>query len=279
MNPVLISAEELRAELAGNRQPVRLLDVRWELGRSDGYRQYAQGHLPGAVFVDLDAELSAPPGPEGRHPLPSPETFYASARRWGISDGDLAVAYDAGSGAAARAWWLLRHAGFRNVRLLDGGLRAWSEAGGGLESGEQTPFPGSAAFSWGHMPVVDRDGAGALAGSGVLIDARAPERFRGETEPVDPRAGHIPGAVNIPAASVLDEQGRFAGASTLRARFQAAGVDRARDVAAYCGSGVSASAAVAALGIAGYTAALYPGSWSEWSATPGAPVATGGTDR
>jgi len=277
-NEVLISAAELQAALAKDPS-VRLLDVRWELGRTDGHRQYLEGHLPGAVFVDLDAELSAPPGTGGRHPLPAPEDLSAAARRWGINDGDLVVAYDAaGSSAAARAWWLLRHAGFPNVRLLDGGLRAWQEAGGELAAGEETPAPGNADLAWGHMPVADMDSAGKLAAEGVLLDARAPERFRGETEPIDPRAGHIPGAVNVPAAGNLDERGRFADPAVLRSRFEAAGVDGIRETAAYCGSGVFAAAEVAALQIAGFDAALYPGSWSEWSSTPGRPVATGAAD-
>ncbi|MBD7995448.1 sulfurtransferase [Arthrobacter sp. Sa2CUA1] len=278
MNRVLIEAGELRGLLAEGR-PVRLLDVRWELGCTDGHRQYLAGHLPGAVFVNLDTELSAPPGPGGRHPLPSPEGFSASARSWGINDGDLVVAYDASGGsAAARAWWLLRHAGWPEVRLLDGGLRAWQEAGGSLVEGSETPAPGTAVLSWGHLPVVDRETAGELATSGVLIDARAPERFRGEHEPIDPRAGHIPGAINLPAAGNLDGSGRFAGAQVLRSRFEAAGIDGRAPVAAYCGSGVFAAAEVAALAVAGFDAALYPGSWSEWSSTPGAPVETGAGD-
>ncbi|MBD8044260.1 sulfurtransferase [Arthrobacter sp. Sa2BUA2] len=278
MNGVLISAGELQELLAGNR-PVRLLDVRWELGRTDGHSQYLAGHLPGAVFVDLDTELSAPPGPGGRHPLPVPEDFHTAARGWGINDGDLVVAYDAAGGAAAaRAWWLLRHAAFPEVRLLDGGLPAWQEAGGRLAEGNEVPVPGTAVLSWGHLPVADMETAGELASSGVLIDARAPERFRGEHEPIDPRAGHIPGAVNIPAAGNLEANGRFADAGVLRSRFEAAGVDGTKPVAAYCGSGVYAAAAVAALAVAGFDAALYPGSWSEWSSTPGAPVATGAGD-
>lgn len=278
MNGVLISAGELQELLAGNR-PVRLLDVRWELGRTDGQEQYLAGHLPGAVFVDLDTELSAPPGAGGRHPLPTPEDFHAAARSWGINDGDLVVAYDAaGGGSAARAWWLLRYAGFPEVRLLDGGLRAWVEAGGRLTEGKESPVPGTVVLSWGHMPVADRETSGELGSSGVLIDARAPERYSGEHEPIDPRAGHIPGAVNVPAAGNLDGNGRFADAHVLRSRFEAAGVDGTRPVAAYCGSGVFAAAEVAALAIAGFDAALYPGSWSEWSSTPGAPVATGAGD-
>ncbi|MCC3280907.1 sulfurtransferase [Arthrobacter caoxuetaonis] len=278
MTGVLISAEELSDEVESGT-PVRLLDVRWELGRTDGYLRYAAGHLPGAVYVDLDTELSSPPGPGGRHPLPSPSVFAAMAKWWGINDGDLVVAYDASGGsAAARAWWLLRHAGYSQVRLLDGGLQAWVDAGGELAKGPVTPEPGNVTLSWDHMPTADMERAGELASVGVLIDARAPERYRGETEPIDPRAGHIPGAVNVPAAGNLDPRGRFADPSVLRGRFEAAGVDGTKPVAAYCGSGVFAAAEVAALAVAGFEAALYPGSWSEWSSTAGRPVATGAED-
>lgn len=279
MTPVLIDVPALM-EKRSQGAPLRLLDVRWELGRTDGHAQYLAGHIPGAVYVDLDGELSAPPGPGGRHPLPAPEDFAAAARRWGINDGDLVVAYDASGGsAAARAWWLLRHAGFGNVRLLDGGLRAWQDAGGRLAGGDELPEPGSAGLSWGHMPVADLARAGQLGQEGVLLDARAPERYRGETEPVDPQAGHIPGAVNVPAAGNLDERGRYLSPPQLRARFEAAGVDGVRPTAAYCGSGVFAAGEVAALALAGFEAALYPGSWSEWSSVPGQPVATGGGER
>ncbi len=278
MTGILISTAELHASL-DNGEPVRLLDVRWELGRSDGHGRYLKGHLPSAVYVDLDTELSAPAGPEGRHPLPSPRVFEALAKGWGINDGDTVVAYDAAGGAAAaRAWWLLRHAGFGNVRLLDGGLQAWQADGGALESGQVTPVPGSVSLSWGHMPVVDMAGVPAFAAEGVLIDARAPERFRGESEPIDPQAGHIPGAINIPASGNLDANGHYLLVPELRQRFQAAGVDSSKPVGTYCGSGIYASAQVAALAMAGIEAALYPGSWSQWSSTPGQPVATGAAD-
>lgn len=278
MTGILISTAELKSSLDSG-EPVRLLDVRWELGRSDGHRRYLDGHLPGAVYVDLDTELSAPAGPEGRHPLPSPSVFGAMAKGWGINDGDSVVAYDASGGAAAaRAWWLLRHAGFENVRLLDGGLQAWQADGGTLERGQVTPVPGTVSLSWGHLPVVDMAGVPAIAADGVLIDARAPERFRGENEPIDPQAGHIPGAINVPAAGNLDASGHYLSAPELRQRFEAAGVDSSGPVGTYCGSGIYASAQVAALALAGIDAALYPGSWSQWSSTPGQPVATGAAD-
>ena len=278
MTEILVSAAELREALTAG-EPVRVLDVRWELGRSDGHRRYLEGHLPGAVYVDLDTELSAPPGPGGRHPLPSPSVFAALAQGWGIHDGDTVVAYDAAGGAAAaRAWWLLRHAGFETVRLLDGGVQAWQAAGGALEKGQVVAKPGSVNLSWGHMPVVDMDGVPALAANGVLVDARAPERFRGESEPIDPQAGHIPGAINVPAAGNLDANGHYLLVPELKQRFEAAGVDSSKPVGAYCGSGIYASAQVAALAMAGVEAALYPGSWSQWSSTPGQPVASGAAD-
>ena len=279
MTRVLIDVPAL-LDLRGRGAPVRLLDVRWELGRSDGHGRYLAGHIPGAVYVDLETELSAAPGIGGRHPLPAAEDFAAAARRWGINDGETVVAYDAsGTGAAARAWWLLRHAGYDDVRLLDGGLRAWTEAGGRLAGGDELPEPGNVQLSWGRMPVADMARAGELGRQGVLLDARAPERYRGDVEPVDPQAGHIPGAVSLPASGNLDDRGRFLGPQQLRARFEAAGVDGSTPVAAYCGSGIYAAGEVAALALAGFEAALYPGSWSEWSATAGQPVATGDGDR
>ncbi|MDM7989753.1 sulfurtransferase [Arthrobacter sp. zg-Y877] len=273
---VLISVPQLRGRLESARPPV-LLDVRWTLGASDGRDKYLDGHLPGAVYVDMDTELSAPAAPlEGRHPLPGPAEFAGTARSWGLNDGDTVVVYDdAGGTSAARAWWLLRHAGWEDVRLLDGGLGAWRAAGLPLESGPVSPEPGSAYLSWGHMPVAELQDVGTVAAAGTLIDARAPERYRGDTEPVDPRAGHIPGAVNRPSTHNLAADGTFLSPAELRASFEALGVRPDRPVAAYCGSGIFASHEVAALAQAGITAALYPGSWSQWSNTPGTPAAVG----
>ncbi len=248
-----------------------VLDVRWKLGGPPGRDEYLKGHIPGAVFVGLDTELAAHGEPEdGRHPLPDPVDLQAAARRWGIHAGDSVVAYDDNGGlAAARAWWLLRWAGFDNVRLLDGGLAAWVAGGGELETADVRPQPGDVVLSSGKVPTIDIDGAATF--DGVLLDARAVERFRGETEPIDPRAGHIPGAVSAPTTDNLDAEGRFRAPGELRQRFEAIGVrDR---VAAYCGSGVTAAHEVAALAIAGFDAALYPGSWSQWSNHPDRPVA------
>ncbi len=269
---VLVGAAEL---LAAPVRPV-LLDVRWALGDDRGRERYLAGHLPGAVYADLDTELAAPASPgEGRHPLPPVADLQAAARRWGIRTGDAVVAYDATGGlAAARAWWLLRWGGLGDVRLLDGGLDAWVAAGGDLETGDVVPEPGDVVLTGAGMPVLTADEAAALPRSGgVLLDARAGERYRGEAEPVDPRAGHVPGAVSAPTAENLSADGTFR--TDLADRFAALGVRPGTVVGVYCGSGVTAAHEVAALAQAGVEAALWPGSWSQWSADPSRPAATG----
>jgi thiosulfate/3-mercaptopyruvate sulfurtransferase len=275
---VLVSAGELLAD--GAR--VVLLDVRWALGDDRGRDKYLAGHLPGAVFVDLETELAAPPSAaEGRHPLPSLQRLQACARRWGIQDGDAVVAYDATGGlAAARAWWLLRWGGLGDVRLLDGGLDAWVAAGGELETGDVVPEPGSGTLTGGGMPVISIDEAAALPSSGgVLLDARAGERYRGEVEPIDPRAGHVPGAVSAPTTENLKPDGSFRSAEELAARFAALGASPGTTVGVYCGSGVTAAHEVAALAHVGIEAALWPGSWSQWSNDPERPAASTGRDQ
>lgn len=273
---VLIDADDLARRLAAG-EPIVLLDVRWELGDPHGRQHYLDGHLPGAAFVDLETELAAPPSPaQGRHPLPSIEQLEAAARRWGIRSGDLVVAYDdLGGMSAARAWWLLRWGGLDEVRLLDGGLAAWRSAGQPVATGDVTPRSGDIELHAGGMPTLDADTAAALAGDGVLLDARASERYAGTAEPVDPRAGHIPGARSAPTAGNFDDEGRFRPPAELRERFAAQGADGTVPVGAYCGSGVTAAHEVAALAVAGVEAALYPGSWSQWSADPSRPAATG----
>ncbi|MGY2081754.1 sulfurtransferase [Modestobacter sp. SYSU DS0657] len=265
------------ADLLHDPAPV-LLDVRWQLGSDTGRDEYLAGHLPGAVFVDLDTELSGPPSPEaGRHPLPSVQSLQSAARRWGISAGSRVVVYDAGPGlAAARAWWLLRWAGLTEVTLLDGGLAAWTAAGGPVEVGDVVPAPGDVTLAGGGMPVVTIDEAAALPGEGVLLDARAGERFRGEVEPIDPRAGHVPGAVSAPTTENVGDDGRFVAAAVLKERFARLGVTPGTRVGVYCGSGITAAHEVAALAHAGVEAALWPGSWSQWSNDHARPVATGG---
>jgi thiosulfate/3-mercaptopyruvate sulfurtransferase len=271
---VLTGAAEL---LDAPERPV-LLDVRWALGDARGRERYRAGHLPGAVFVDLDVELADPPSPgTDRHPLPSVQRLQEAARRWGIGAGDAVVAYDdSGGAAAARAWWLLRWAGLDDVRLLDGGLAAWRRAGGTLETGDVRPAAGDVVLTGGRMPVLSLEAAAALpATGGLLLDARAGERYRGETEPVDPRAGHVPGAVSAPTTDNLAADGTFLPAAVLSERFAALGARPGREVGVYCGSGVTAAHEVAALAEVGIAAALWPGSWSQWSSAPDRPAATG----
>jgi thiosulfate/3-mercaptopyruvate sulfurtransferase len=270
---VLISAEELRT--AGRAV---LLDVRWALGDPHGRAHYLDGHLPGAVFVDLETDLADPPSPAvGRHPLPSLQRLQASARRWGIRAADQVVVYDASGGlAAARAWWLLRWGGLSDVRLLDGGLDAWVRTGGPLTTGDVVPEPGDVTLSGGGMPVLSVDDAAALPTTGgLLLDARAGERYRGEVEPIDPRAGHVPGAVSAPTTENLSTDGTFRAPEELAARFGALGAAPGTPVGVYCGSGVTAAHEIAALAEAGIEAALWPGSWSQWSNDPDRPAATG----
>ncbi|MET8248388.1 sulfurtransferase [Streptomyces sp. NPDC005202] len=276
----IISASELASDLAGPNPPV-LLDVRWQLSVAkaageppfDGRAAYEAGHIPGAVFVDLDRELASAPGGKGRHPLPDTGEFGAAMRRAGVSSGRPVVVYDGGQGwAAARAWWLLRWTGHPDVRVLDGGLTAWE---GPSETAVPDPAEGDFSPAPGALPLLDADGAAALARSGVLFDARAGERYRGEVEPIDRVGGHIPGAVSAPTTENVGPDGRFLPAEELQARFKALGAADGRDVGVYCGSGVSAAHEVLALAVAGIPAALYVGSWSEWSSDPSRPVAVG----
>lgn len=274
---VTTTVSELRGLLDSENPPV-VLDVRWALGDPHGRDHYTEGHIPGAVYVDLDRELAAPPSPEGgRHPLPPIGVFQAAARGWGIRAGQPVVVYDdLGNTAAARAWWLLRHAGVSEVTLLDGALGAWRTAGLPLESGiPAAPEPGDVVLKPGGLPVTDTDGAAELAATGLLLDARAAERYRGELEPVDPRAGHIPGAVSAPTGENLAADGTFLPADELRKRFEEKGADPATRIGVYCGSGVTAAHQIAALEIAGFAAALFPGSWSAWSTDPSRPAAKG----
>jgi thiosulfate/3-mercaptopyruvate sulfurtransferase len=272
----LIDVAALDARLKSGQRTV-LLDVRWKLGDPHGHQHYLEAHLPGALFVDLATELAAPARPErGRHPLPPLEQFQAAARRWGINEGDVVVAYDdSGNMSAARLWWMLRNAGFAEVYLLDGGLAAWRAAGLPVQGGTVQAVPGTITLRDGEMPAIDAAAAGSWAGHGVLLDARAGERYRGEFEPVDPRAGHIPGALSAPTTENVDASGRFLPADALRRRFAGLGASGDAPVAVYCGSGVNAAHEVAALELAGIRAALYPGSFSEWSNNLALPVATG----
>ncbi|MFD9566590.1 sulfurtransferase [Streptomyces sp. NPDC059994] len=275
----IISAPELANELTGARPPV-LLDIRWQLSLAkaagaavfDGRAEYEAGHLPGAVFVDLDAELAGPPGAGGRHPLPDVAAFGAVMRRAGVSAGTPVVVYDGGQGwAAARAWWLLRWTGHPDVRVLDGGLAAWT---GALSTDVPAPAEGDFAPVPGAVDLLDADGAAALARSGLLLDARAGERYRGDVEPIDRVGGHIPGAVSAPTTENVGPDGRFLAPEVLADRFKALGAS-GTEVGVYCGSGVSGAHEVLALAVAGIPAALYAGSWSQWSSDESRPVATG----
>ena len=281
----LVTVVNLGQDVAAAEAPV-LLDVRWRLGEApgDGARRYAEGHLPGARFLDLETVLTRQTGDplDGRHPLPDVDTLAAELTALGVRDGSHVVVYDEpGSFAAERAWWVLRWAGAR-VRLLDGGLAAWTEAGMPLESGPDAgagtaPEPGSTApltLTAGRLATLDADGAAAFPSRGVLVDARAGERYRGEVEPMDPRAGHIPGAVNTPVGGLFTADGRLPDEDSLRSSLGAAGSGKT-PVAVYCGSGVSAARNVLALTVLGVDAALFPGSWSAWSNDPNRPVAAG----
>ncbi len=272
---LLTNPATLARELAGEAPPL-IIDARWRLGGPPGADSYRAGHLPGAVFVDLDSDLSGPPGGGGRHPLPAAAAFQAAMRRAGVSAARPVVAYDDGDCiAAARAWWTLRYFGHRRVRVLDGGFGAWTAAGLPVSADVPQIRPGDFTAAAGGMAVLDADGAAALARSGVLLDARSAERYRGEAEPVDPVAGHIPGAVSAPVTGSSTPDGRFRQPAALARRFAALGVTAGRPAAAYCGSGVTAAHEVLALELAGLQAALYVGSWSGWITDPGRPVATG----
>jgi thiosulfate/3-mercaptopyruvate sulfurtransferase len=268
----ITSATALTEMIARGEAPV-LLDVRWQLGGPPGRPAYEAGHLPGAVFVDLETELAGPVGEYGRHPLPSLDDFGAAMRRAGVSSDRPVVVYDGGQGwAAARAWWVLSWAGHPDVRVLDGGLPAWP---GPLETAEPAPERGDFTPRPGALPTLGADEAASLARHGVLLDARAPERYRGDVEPIDRVGGHIPGALSAPTSENLDGTGQLRPAGALRERFSALGATSGTEVGVYCGSGVSAAQEVLALREAGINAALYVGSWSEWSGDPARPVATG----
>lgn len=273
----LISVPEL-ALRQGEDGGLRLLDVRWSLSGQPGRELYRAGHIPGAVYVDLDGELSRPGlRTEGRHPLPELAALQSAARAWGINPGDTVVVYDGEDGlSAARAWWLLRYAGLSDVRLLDGSLPGWLAAGHSLSTGDEIAVPGTVELRYGNLLVLSMDDAAGLPAKGVLLDARVGERFRGEVEPIDPKAGHIPGAKSAPAPGDLDGNGRFLSAARLRERYTALGVREDTPVGVYCGSGVHAAHAAIALTIAGFRPALFPGSWSQWTNHPDRPIAVGG---
>jgi thiosulfate/3-mercaptopyruvate sulfurtransferase len=274
---VLITAEALVDALAAG-EPVTVLDVRWTLSEPNGREHYLQGRVPGAVYVSLDDDLTdhTVPG-RGRHPLPSGSAVQAAARRWGLRDGRPVVVYDNWNRAgSARAWWVLTAAGIPAVRILDGGWSAWKAAGGPVETGSVDPAPGDVTVAHedlyrGGLPTLTADDVS----NGPLLDARAPERFRGEVEPVDAVAGHIPGARNLPSTALLTGAETFLAGEALDGLLTERGVGSGDPIGVYCGSGITAAVAVAALTAAGRDAALFPGSWSQWSSDPDRPVARG----
>lgn len=278
----LVSAGWLRERLG--RPDLRVVDCRYRLGEPGaGEGLWREAHIPGAAFLDVDRDLAAAPGERGRHPLPEPADFESAARRAGIGPDTTVIAYDeAAEGGAARLWWLLRHFGHARVAVLDGGLRSWREEHGTLRGGDERIPPGTftaqprddTAELAEEAPAPDVADPPRATAPRVLLDARAPERYRGEVEPIDPVAGHIPGAVNLPFAD-LAPGGRFLPPGELRSRFDAVGAASAGEAVAYCGSGVTACVLVLAAEAAGLEAPrLYPGSWSEWSGR-GLPVEHG----
>jgi len=254
---------------------VLVVDFRWYLDGRSGLEAYRSGHIPGAVFVDLDGEVTGPRPGAGRHPLPDGEAFQRAMRQAGVNRDSLVVVYDdQGGSPAARLWWLLRYFGHDEAAVLDGGLGAWT---GELRTGDEAAPSGDFVAAEPRLDMkLDYEAVRELTGSHLLLDARPPVRFRGEQEPVDPVAGHIPGARNAPWEENLGPDQRLLSPEDLRRRFAATGVEDASNVVAYCGSGVSACMNLLAMEVAGLAGArLYPGSWSDWSKHPDAEIATG----
>ena len=275
---VLISAQEL-AELLRSDKPPLVADVRWNLGGPPGKPDFEAGHIAGAVWVDLETQLTGPPGVGGRHPLPTAAAFEQAMRDIGVSQNSLVVAYDAAnSQAAARLWWLLTDAGHRAVRVLDGGFAAWNTAGLPTVSGPSALAAGGDFRAHpGQRPQLAGTEISARLGSAAaptLIDVRTRERYAGVREPIDPVAGHIPGAINLPWTANVRADGRFRPPDEIAKRYAEAG--GSQDAVVYCGSGITATQSLLALESAGLrAAALYPGSWSEWIRDPSRPIATG----
>jgi thiosulfate/3-mercaptopyruvate sulfurtransferase len=282
MHDTLISAAELQALLARGGTALRLIDTRFDLAdTAAGEQAYAAGHIPGALYAHLDRDLSGTKtGRNGRHPLPDRDAFAATVAHLGITPETQVVAYDAQGGMyAARLWWLLRWVGHRAVAVLDGGLAAWTQSGGALSTEPAPPPAAGAAYPLGESlaPAIDAEALQRQLGRVRLIDARAGERFRGEVEPLDRQAGHIPGASHRFFKDNLQADGRFKPAEQLAQEWQhVLGRSAASQVVHQCGSGVTAAHNLLAMEHAGLNgSALYPGSWSEWSADPGRPIAKG----
>jgi thiosulfate/3-mercaptopyruvate sulfurtransferase len=275
----LIDATTLAEAIAAGRQVPTVLDVRWKLGAPSYREEFRRGHIPGAVFVDSESQLASAvgDGSRGRHPLPEAGAFGSAMRSAGVSGGRPVVVYDErDSTAAGRAWWLLRYFGHENTRVLDGGMAAWVAEGYPLDPGDAEAEAGDFEARPGAVALLQAGEAARLARDGILLDARAGERYRGEAEPLDPVAGHIPGALSAPTIENVGDDGRFLADQVLRERFEGLGVQPASQVGVYCGSGITAAHELLALAVAGFEApALYGGSWSEWVADPSRPVATG----
>ena len=261
-----------------SQSDLRLIDTRWVLGQpGDGRRQYEAGHIPGAIHLDVDEHLSSKDGP-GRHPLPTRFNFQKLMSACGVDRNTHVVAYDGGKGTpAARLWWLLRFYGHENVSVLDGGWEAWLQAGGPVQMEvpeiREAEFVARPKRKW----VVDKAAVDGVRDetATLLIDARAPERYRGETEPIDPKAGHIPGAENFPFIQAIDPAtGLFLTPDRLKQAFENIGADKTKNIICYCGSGVTACTDILALHLAGFEAQLYEGSWSDWSSDDNLQVAT-----
>jgi len=283
--PLLVSCEWLAAHM---RDPgLRVADVRWSLvEKGKGRSAYREAHVPGAVFLDIDTDLAAPPGEgPGRHPLPDPARFAAAMSRAGIGAGTHVVAYDFGDGStAARLWWLLRYFGHERASLLDGGIARWVAESRPVESGESAVTPATFTPEAHPEMIVDASAIERLRADrrALVLDVRMTERYEGRREPVDPVAGHIPGAKNrpYPANARSAEDPRFLAPGDLREAFGALGAASVERVACYCGSGVNACQAIFALELAGFRdALLYQGSWSDWCSDPERPVATGPPDE
>lgn len=276
-NRPLVSAERLKQVMdEGSLDPV-LLDVRWQLNAPSQRAAYDEAHLPGAQWIEFEEVLSGEPGDDGRHPMPDHENFERAMRAAGVTDDRPVIAYDqANSLAASRAWWLLQHFGHTDVYVLDGGFEAWVAAGHPVTSQVDPVVPGEFVATPGCTPVLDADEAADLAYRSVLLDARPADRFRGENETIDPVAGHIPGAVSMPALANVGHDGRFLHPDDLAMRFTAAGVRPDSEVGVYCGSGVQASHLALALQASGINprTGVYVGSWSHWITDPDRPVET-----
>lgn len=276
MKQTLVNPDWLQMHLATT--DCRIIDCRWFLGNpGEGRKQYEAGHIPGAIHLDVDTHLSGKSGP-GRHPIPNKRDFQKVMSEAGVHRDTHVIIYDAGTGApAARLWWLLNYFGHEKTSLLDGGWKLWVEQGGAVE--QSVPQYPSAEFVARAKPrwVLDKMGVDALRVDAdvMIVDARAPERYRGEVEPIDAKAGHIPGAINLPYTSVIDPvTGRFLSPEKLKQKLTETGVQKDQTVICYCGSGITACTNILAMELAGINAKLYEGSWSDWSQDADLPIAT-----